>query len=680
MKGTNSIKETVGMTPNNKTPLVLRGGPAWDWLLRWSTLGWLPVLVGILALGYLGGSFSDWLSFRVDDGWCPDGSPVFGSHCWGDFGFPYARGGFNEVYVTDNMAAANSPLTNLVFEVLTFAPYSLGLALVLVGIIVSVIGAIWISTRSLSKSGSATALLVMGLGTLGAISSLDRANWIGLFPLPLVLYVLAMKRGKWFLAGALVGLLIALKPWAVILLLPMIARRKFRSFWLAFMTGMLLYVLPLTLFPGSLGNKMSLTVEALLNRDYGAEIIKFSISIPSFLTRIACLSDSSCDALSIDAKWNGSPFLTYITIGLLIGWAFWMLKRYSGDLFLSMAPTLSLIFLAVPEAAPYNAIAGVAIGSLFLWQTNQPDGNKLVGKAPRSYFALGVALILTNLPSPLLFLDAGITVFGYGRLASILLPLAWLVAILVTILESDRTRDVTIASALQMRVKSIFLDKCKVLYLTSGVFVVAMVFLSLILSLPEEVNSRTTRLNGGETLTVVSSAGLGTGRGIVVRPKNYALQGPDMALYFADGRQEGSSACPLVEVFFGWEAVVVQIPDLGFAHRFILYGIDDAKLSLSEEGNVITWSTSSASEEVALNEPVCLDLNGAFLAAPALYAVDLTTTSGFANPPSLSTFSASKLAPLASALVLILLIVIYCRIRSRRNSLGYENEQVDKST
>lgn len=606
--------------------------------LRWSTWIWMGVLVLVVAIGYLGFTLSDAVSFRMDDGWCPSSGPVFGVHCWGDYGLPYIRGGYEEVYVRGNIVAANTPLTNLVFEVLRLLPYQLGLALVLSAIGASVVGAMLLGARRLPRVLLPVAVFVGAVGTLGAISSLDRANWVGLFPLPLMVMIVASRYGLQGLAGVAAGVLIALKFWAVLLVIPFIVWRRLKSLSIAGATALALYAVPLVLLPGALPEKVNVMVSAVLDRDFGAGVAKYSISFAGLAGRAYCMLDESCDVHWVDQPWRTPVVITVSASLVAVAWATWMAHRHRRDFFLAFTPTVALAIIAVPEAAPYNAVVSVVIGATLLWQQSRRGGQRWVSRYKASYVALICALITTNTPIPVVLGGMSLGPLGYGRWASILIPLAWIAAMLITFVDAfgrrrrtECVRDsLTVQESGSQKRRRIGLAMVVAACLAS----VALVFSNW----PSGYSTKSERLFGQESLRDATHVGAGTSTALALQPNNYRVQGPDIQLYFPRDESSGMS-CPSARMDFSWNGVRVEVPDKNFTHTFDLVSIDNATLELSRSGQVMTWSSLGTTQSITLPFPLCLQTSGAQLAAAPTYSADLRFVSGDKTSSQEATFN-----------------------------------------
>lgn len=607
-------------------------------LIYWTAWGWVASIIGLIFLGYQGHTLTEAVSFVVNDGWCPEDGPVVGMHCWGDFGAPYSRFGQETVYVNGNVAAANTPLTVATFEVLRSLPYRVGLSAVLLGIVASVTGALLLAVRRTRGTMAPVLVLLCGIGTVGFISSFDRANWIGLFPLPMFVMAVALGKRRWLIAGLAAGFLISLKFWAVLFLIGFIYRRNYRGVFVAGIVGATLYVLPLLVLPGALTTKVQVMLSAVVDRDFGAGVAKYSVSLPGFFGRLYCMQDDNCNVHWADEKWFTPLWLTMLIVGAATLWALWMVLLNRNDAFLALAPTMALAFIAVPEAAAYNLVACVSIAALFYFQHSQVHFQRTAARFPGTYTAMIGALVMSSVPITIIIGDGSLGSFGFGRWASLIVPLSWMMVIIVSIIERLRAPKTRSPSSTSSTASKVALA---LTFVTGGIFAIY----SIVLWTQGSGFRSSFTIAGGNEASVAIGAGVGSFTELTLRPKNYEAQGADIQLYFP-AAYVGGQACSAAMVDFSWQGVLVDIPDLGFVHRFQLTDIVDARLTLDGSGTKLVWSSGTTEQVVEPPQAICLQLNGAQLAAGSQYSVDVLVSSGSGGNPTLSTFDYWRVLPL----------------------------------
>lgn len=410
--------------------------------------GWIAVLLLLFLTSYLGENWTSVLSFPVTDGWCDSAKEGVGAHCFGDYGFPVSRGGQPNVYTPGNMAAATTPLMAAAFEVFRFIPYRAGVLLYSLILIVAVLFVAWWGAARLSTVERASAIFTTGLGCLGAIMALDRGNHIALIaPLALV-YILSIDKRAWPLASVALGVIASVKFWGILLVVGLLARRQYRYALLSSVIAGVLYVVPLALFNGDMMSKATSMMEAVTNRGYGAMVSKYAVSLYSFVGRVYCVTKDPLEC-SRDTPTASLPYGTVVAVVIAIGlmvWAYAMLVTFRNNSFLAYVPLVSLCFLAVPEAAPYNLVVTVVMSAVLMrsqWfhdsrTTEELQQEHVLSRsAQRAFWALLGALILSTLPLAIWSFPAAdstgfLAWFGSWRLSVWLIPMVWLYAIVMS--------------------------------------------------------------------------------------------------------------------------------------------------------------------------------------------------------------------------------------------------------
>jgi hypothetical protein len=332
-------------------------------LVQIQTAALVLVFAGILVSGYHGQTWSEVQSFQVVDNWCEVGSQGIGNHCFGDFGLPYFRGLGANPYTENNFAAANTPLTAVIFEVLRLFPYNFALLVYLISMIAA-LSVPFFSRKSRLSGGERIQLAVLSsLITCGGIVAFDRGNHVAFFVPLLVGFLLSVQREKWRQAVILMTLMAMLKFWGILFVVVLIARSK----WLhavtsIFLAGILSAVL-LIPFPGSFASSVKAMISMAGNRDYANAVSGYSISLHGFLRRTSCAVSSPnwCDTKAHgDSIWASPVVSIAIAIGLSLAVYFLVRNPKVPDL-IWITSAVSLGFLAVPEAPMYNLVLLAAI-------------------------------------------------------------------------------------------------------------------------------------------------------------------------------------------------------------------------------------------------------------------------------------------------------------------------------
>lgn len=410
---------------------------------------WIVVLLSIVVSSYFAKHFTDAISFRIDDGWCPPEKVALGLHCFGDFGHPYLRGGYPVVYSEGNSVILNSPFVLAVFEILNLLPYELALWIFLAfasfAMALPILWAVW------NERGDrrALAVFVCGVGTLGFIATIDRANPVAFIPLIALGSVVMIDQEKWFRAAIIVAVGSAIKFWFPMMLIPFIVRRKYKELFLSVSLIGIFHLLPLLAFPGNYLTNLRLSLKAVFSSDLHNGFQPYAISVVSLIRRIACAwrDGGTCFTTSTNWGFEASPIFGACIALALIAWAAICFHRYPPKTVMRYAPLLSLGVLALPTAQTYNSVLFISVTALiFKWERIDGSESKL----------WSLSLVLCSALPPYALFYVGDSVFSSTnssypgpmfRLHYFLIPVASAVWILhTTITTRNRKARITAES------------------------------------------------------------------------------------------------------------------------------------------------------------------------------------------------------------------------------------------
>jgi hypothetical protein len=430
----------------NSSPLIKKKthGPFYSFnsqsaaarLLGLSNLSWIFILVVIVAAGYMGRHFTEIISFRIDDGWCPPDVTAVGKHCFGDFGHPFARGGQTQVYVKDNLVAVNSPLVMLLFEFLRLFDYRVALTVFLIIGTLSVMSPIWWATRFWPSNAKYMSYFLIGFGSLGFLTVLDRANPLILFPGLILWFVIAMENEKRNQVILAIAIMSAIKFWAPFFAIGLLMDRRWRDLIKCGLLTLALYVLPLFFFPGKTLLKIQITLDGITSQTYANVFQPYVISISGLIRRISCAISSGGTCNTVTANWGifGTSFFTTLIALSVAGWAAFQFTHHQKSSVMKYIPLIALGAIALPTAQNYNSVLFVPAASLVLkWHSpferaEQETTPKLlipalfVGIAPLPIWFWGDSILSSTNGSGPLF-----------RISDWLIPIVWSCLILETV-------------------------------------------------------------------------------------------------------------------------------------------------------------------------------------------------------------------------------------------------------
>ncbi|MDP9104498.1 MAG: glycosyltransferase 87 family protein [Candidatus Eremiobacteraeota bacterium] len=189
-----------------------------------------------------------------------------GVHTFGDFIFPYAQALVPNPWVDYPVPHANSypPLLMLVFKLSTFLPYTLALGLFLLLNVASMAIPVVVAARRLPLPQLLVALCLLVLVSFPFLMVVDRGNAQGLLILPLYVFAVAWREGRWRRAAIALSVAAALKLYPVLLVMALLVERRFRDAALALGAAAVVTIVLFDLYPGGLSATMQGFIAALL--------------------------------------------------------------------------------------------------------------------------------------------------------------------------------------------------------------------------------------------------------------------------------------------------------------------------------------------------------------------------------------------------------------------------------
>jgi hypothetical protein len=406
-------------------------------------LGWIVTLLGILFASYVGRDFTEILSFKVDDEWCPSNIAIIGQHCFGDFGHPFNRGGLPHVYLKDNLVAVNSPLVMLMFEFIRLFDYRIGLWLFLLIGTASVMTPVWWATKTWPMMAKFITLFLVGFGSLGFISAFDRANPVIFFPGLILWFVVANENDRREQAILAIAIMSAMKFWGPLFMICLIMDRRWRDMIRCTIITSALVVLPLLYFPGRMITKMKITLNGITSEEYANIFQPYVISIGGLIRRVSCGLTTGTTCNTVTANWGifgKSSFATAVAIGVSV-WAAVQYFRNPKTTVMKYIPIIVLGAIALPTAQTYNTILFIPAACLIL-KWHSPFSTICDSMNPK----ILVPAVLSGItPIPIWYFGDSVlsSTNGTGpvfRIAYWLIPIMWVCLLFETIWRTRRRR------------------------------------------------------------------------------------------------------------------------------------------------------------------------------------------------------------------------------------------------
>jgi hypothetical protein len=326
---------------------------------------WGSIIAGISFIALWVNSFyyqapvSQIISFRVEDGWCPETNSGIGLHCFGDYYSPVAGLSMENPWAGDGMLFTGYAYTPIAHQ--QFVPFDfLGrmfdtprvglLAYLLTGFISLLLPLIWAGRGE--RTFTPVYAIIFGVFGTPLLSALDRGSVV-MFTTPILLYyALTILRENWSRAAYAIVLLSVVKPQYLMLLLPLLIFRRWRdtiralsyTFGLSVIGFVLLTPAPLTVFRQWISFAIGFNEQGPYFYPYNVSITKFFSTIFNFCTRL--LNLTSVNPLGF------STLAAVLVLGILLVFPLILLGD-TIDRFSAVVASLVLGSLLVPTSNFY---------------------------------------------------------------------------------------------------------------------------------------------------------------------------------------------------------------------------------------------------------------------------------------------------------------------------------------
>jgi len=391
------------------------------------------------ASHYPGINLASGLIYYSSDGWCVGTLPIFGPHCFGDFGLGIMMVEKNHQvwtpiigYPPGNYPAANFVIYALFrFFLLNFG-YAFTIFLWLTVLAICTLAPLWFLTKQYSLSNRIFLMATLGISSVPFLSVLDRGNTVAfLVPCILLAYHGArVKSEKIQILGMVLA--ITLRPQALLLLCILIFQRKYFAAFRAFLLSLIMNLI--VMFAWDYSNFTS-NLRYFLNSLVGYGNMSFEDKFPyNYSLAGGIYNILKTLKLGTDMQFLQSlaSIIGFCIIAMLL---FIVYVKRIEDMKTLYYLTLISMFLLVPVTYIYYTVFILLVIAIALDKSNEVQGIKRTDSIFSRATLLLVGLTLTPfyLPSP---------ASPHYNLIQVTLPLIWLLWILHTVLifTSNRTR------------------------------------------------------------------------------------------------------------------------------------------------------------------------------------------------------------------------------------------------
>ena len=229
-----------------------------------------------------------------------------GVHTFGDFIFPYSLALLANPW-TDFAIAPNAnsypPLLMLVFKVLTLFPYVFALGLFLVLNVACMTIPVVAGARRLALPRVLVSLCLLVFLSFPFLMVVDRGNAQGLLILPLYLFAVAWRAGRWRRAAIALAVAFALKLYPLLLAMAFAAARRYREAAIALGVAAVATLVVFDLYPNGLSATLHGFIGALLPFSTTPSADRLTKGNYSLLGMLANLCAATFGAESSPVTW-----------------------------------------------------------------------------------------------------------------------------------------------------------------------------------------------------------------------------------------------------------------------------------------------------------------------------------------------------------------------------------------
>lgn len=413
----------------------------------------------IIYQGYRGWTWTEALVFRTDDGWCQLHIESIGNHCFGDFGTAYNRGGFADIYVPNNILVTGTPLTLSLFELLRLLPYRLSVGLYILAGLSLIIYVCRDALQGLQPLVQVSVTVFCGLLSYGTLTAVDRGNHVMFLVAPAYFLLASEKPRSQLSQAVLLGILIGLKFWGIVFVIPLLAWRRYGVVVKGLIIGAITYLIPIYFFTGDYFTKWNLMLSKNSSREMAAITAPYNLSVNGLVQRTVCVvrSQTWCNTNDPSTHFRFQSAIPILVAVFFMVLLFFTVKFFLAYRDLTTSFALAMPFIAIPDAAPYNTVFAVPAMAAFLkhYRTANREASttnldcQLPTQDPPSrgtYVMFSLALVVTLLPIPLYFVTTNMFASSNGQSSPVfriqywVVPLVWLGVSLSLIREMIRRR------------------------------------------------------------------------------------------------------------------------------------------------------------------------------------------------------------------------------------------------
>lgn len=346
-----------------------------------------------------------------------------GVHTFGDFLLPYAQAIPPNPWLVSSAVANNyPPALVLVFKLFTLLRYAVALAIFLVLNVAAMALPVVLAVRRLLLPVAILCVCVFVFLTFPFVMVVDRANVQGLITLVLYAFAVAWRDGRWRRAAVALAVATALKVYPAVLVLGLLAERRFREAALALGGAAAATLLLFAMFPGGLIATAEgfLTGLMAFSTPNPSRFVGGNYSVAGMLANLA----AACFGMASPALWWLLTHPWHVGFVYLAGAAAVVFARRL-PFVVRMACAMSVLTFVIPLSYGYT-LAFIAIVVAELLRNAVADDRAADLPRPLA-FALGCAVASTLAPWAFRMPVTGSSV------GTVIVPAAWVLLVVTAL-------------------------------------------------------------------------------------------------------------------------------------------------------------------------------------------------------------------------------------------------------
>ena len=296
---------------------------------------------------------------------------LVGIHAFGDYLLPNVWTSFDDPWVEVGQVNYLPP-SLLIYKILGYLPYTTGLSIYLAALVICTIAPMLLASRGYSVGQRILLISTLALFTGPALASFDRGNIQGLLPVVLFAFAVSVMKQRWGWATTMlvVASLIKIYPIALVLLLLALRQYRWALVAIAASVGGVLLTLPL-LATGGLSSLWAAAMDVLQWPDRSVEdFLQYNVSLAGGAANAAYFVDLPQVGLWI----SNNPLPIIVVYAVVVIPLLWL---KSIDLWMRVIVALSLTTSLMPIVYAYALNWVLASTAFAVWIARQSSEKQL---------------------------------------------------------------------------------------------------------------------------------------------------------------------------------------------------------------------------------------------------------------------------------------------------------------